>query len=172
VQALRRRHAGRTTRMHSFTQRRWLAGLALSAALLPWQGAKAQTSGSGGREPERPSGRVIISQTQASLLGSVAWGSGTLAYEGRSHRLRIRGIGIGGIGITRMTAAGDVFNLASLRDFPGVYGQARAGAVAGTAQVQGGIWLQNPAGVRLYLRPEREGVALQVGADGMLIELE
>jgi hypothetical protein len=58
-----------------------------------------------------------------------------------------------------------------LVDFPGLYGQIRAGVVVGEAQLRGGVWLQNPAGERLNLRPRRTGVALQLGADGMLIEL-
>jgi hypothetical protein len=114
---------------------------------------------------------LAISQTQASLLGSVAWGAGTLTYRGRVHRFRLRGIGVGGIGITHMTASGEVFGMTRLSDFPGLYGQARAGAVAGAMQVQGGIWLQNPAGVRIHLWPRRTGVALQVGADGILVEM-
>jgi hypothetical protein len=142
--------------------------------MLPPAAARAQPAPApqAPQAPQGPSGRIRISQTQASLLGSIAWGGGTLTFQGHSHRFRIRGIGVGGLGFTQMTAAGEVYDLTDLRDFPGLYGQARAGAVAGSAQVQGGIWLQNTAGVRIHLHPERQGLALQVGADGMLIEME
>jgi hypothetical protein len=139
----------------------------LAAALLAPAAAAAPSGAS-----ERPSARLTLTQRQVSLLGSVAWGSGTLVFEGHSHRFRIRGVGIGGVGISEMTATGEVYGLEKLSDFLGVYGQARAGAVGGESQLRGGIWLQNTAGVRIFLSPERTGVALSVGADGMLIELQ
>lgn len=149
------------------TTRRNAAWLAAAALLLPGAAAAQSSTAS-----ERPSAHLTMSQRQVSLLGSVAWGSGTLTFEGQTHRFRIRGVGVGGIGISEMTATGEVFGLQRLNDFPGVYGQARAGAVGGDSQLRGGIWLQNTAGVRIFLSPERTGVALNVGADGMLIELQ
>lgn len=121
--------------------------------------------------PGRPAARVEISQTQASFIGSVAWGRGTLHFQGRRYPFRVRGLGVGGFGVARLTAAGEVYNMARAADFAGVYGQLRAGMVAGEAELRGGVWLQNPAGVRINLRPRREGLALQLGADGVLIEL-
>ncbi len=126
----------------------------------------------GSAQPSGPVGHVTITQTQVSLLGSVSWGSGTLTFEGHTHRFRVRGLGVGGIGVSELRASGDVYALSRLADFPGLYGAARAGAVAGSAAVRGGAWLQNPAGVSIQLRPQRTGVALQIGADGLLIELE
>ena len=151
--------------MHSRTMtRRSATWLAAGAILLP--GAAIAQSG------ERVSGRLTMTQRQVSLLGSVAWGSGTLTFEGRTYNFRIRGVGIGGLGISEFTATGEVYDLQRAADFGGVYGQARAGAVAGDSQVQGGMWLQNSSGVRIHLHPQRTGVALQIGADGMLIEFE
>ncbi len=126
----------------------------------------------GSAQPAQPSGRVTITQTQVSLLGSVSWGSGTLTFEGHTHRFRIRGLGVGGVGISELHANGEVYGLSRIADFPGLYGAARAGAVADSTQVRGGVWLQNPAGVYIHLHPQRSGVALQVGADGLLIELD
>lgn len=151
--------------------------LALAALALPVRGTLAQDAPQAAAPvaPVAPGGavgRIRISQTQASLLGSVSWGRGTLEYEGHSHRFRIRGIGVGGVGFTRMTARGEVYHLDRLGDFPGVYGLTRTGAVAGNVQMRGGIWLQNPAGVQIRLTPQRTGMALQVGADGILIEFQ
>jgi hypothetical protein len=118
-----------------------------------------------------PDGSVRITQTQASFIGSVSWGQGTLMLRGQRRQFRIRGLGVGGLGVARMSANGEVYNLSRLSDFSGVYGLLRAGVVAGDLELRGGIWLQNPAGVRINLRPTREGLALHVGADGILIEL-
>lgn len=143
--------------------RRGVAGLALGT-LLAGRAARA--------ESEPVSGRVSLTQRQVSLFGSVAWGSGTLTFHGRSYRFRIRGLGVGGVGISEITAQGEVYRLARVADFPGLYGLVRTGAVAGSSQMEGGIWLQNPAGVQMHLHTQRSGVALSVGADGMLIEMD
>ena len=119
----------------------------------------------------RPVGRVRIEQTQAAFIGSVSWGRGTLTFRGRNTRFRIRGLGAGGIGLATMTAVGDVYNLTRLSDFAGAYAQARAGAVLGDQQIRGGLWLINPNGVQINLRPQRRGVALQLGGDALHIEL-
>ena len=118
----------------------------------------------------RAVGQVTLRRNQVAFIGNVAWGSGTLTFDGNTHPVLIRGLGAGGFGVSRMDATGDVFNLRRLSDFEGVYGQARAGVVAGPIQARGFVWLQNPAGVRIRLRPVRQGVALQVGADGILIQ--
>ncbi len=147
--------------------RRAVGGLGLVTVFTAGLGART-----GSAQPSGPVGHVTITQTQVSLLGSVSWGSGTLTFEGHTHRFRIRGLGVGGVGISELHANGEVYGLSRLADFPGLYGAARAGAVANTTQVRGGVWLQNPAGVSIQLRPQRTGVALQIGADGLLIELE
>jgi hypothetical protein len=147
--------------------RRTIAGLGLGALF-----ARAATAQSGRLEASPVVGRVTITQRQVNLFGSVSWGRGTLTFAGNTHRFRIRGLGVGGLGISELEADGEVYALSKLSDFPGLYGSARAGAVARSAEVQGGVWLQNPAGVYIHLHPRRTGVALQLGADGMLIELE
>ncbi len=137
----------------------------------PAAAAPPRPDADAGPANRRPSGRVEIDQTQASFIGSVAWGRGTLYYEGRRYPLRVHGLGIGGFGLARSKAVGDVYGLNRLADFAGVYAQGRAGVVVGEAQLTGGMWLVNPAGVSLHLRPRRQGLALQLGADGMAIEL-
>ena len=84
----------------------------------------------------------------------------------------MKGLGVGGVGVSKLEAYGNVFRLTRLSDFPGAYGEARAGAVAGDAQLEGGMWMQNPAGVQIHLVPRRSGVALSLGADGVLITFD
>jgi len=118
-----------------------------------------------------PDGRLTITRHQVAFMGNVAWGGGTLTVQDRTFPFRLRGLGAGGAGISRLDATGDVFNLRRVEDFAGVYGQIRTGVVMGDAQVRGVVWLQNTNGVRIRLEPRRRGVALQFGADGILIEL-
>ena len=117
------------------------------------------------------SGTVTIEQVQVAFIGSGNVGGGTLHYQGKSYRFTIGGLGIGGFGFSKMEAYGDVYNLKELRQFPGVYGQARYGAVAGT-QGGGEMWLENPAGVMLSLKARRQGLAVSAGADAIIIDFK
>jgi hypothetical protein len=125
--------------------------------------------------PESPLGpvvaRVEMNNWQVGFIGQVAWGSGTITYRGRRYPFRVRGLGAGGVGVARVRATGQVYNMTSLDQFPGLFGQARAGLVAPGAQLRGGLWLQNTAGVRMNLSANRTGLAAQIGADGLLIEM-
>jgi len=120
---------------------------------------------------ERAVGTVTLHQVDVALLLNAGWGGGTLHFHGQ-HPFKVKGLGVGGIGISKLEAYGNVFRLKQLSDFAGVYGQVQAGAVAGDAQLHGGLWMQNPAGVQIHLVPRRQGVALSLGADGVLISLD
>jgi hypothetical protein len=120
--------------------------------------------------PTRPSGSVSIHQVQVAFIGSGAVGGSTLYFRGRSYPFKLGGLGIGGIGISRLDAVGSVFNLSRLQDFAGVYGQIRSGWAIGE-QGSGRMWLQNGNGVYLHLHAQRQGLSLSLGADGMLVRL-
>lgn len=117
------------------------------------------------------SGTVYIEQVQVAFIGSGNVGSGTLHYRGKTYRFSVGGLGIGGFGFSKMEATGDVYNLKELRQFPGVYGQARYGAVAGN-DGGGEMWLQNPEGVMLSLKTRRQGLAVSAGADAVVIDFK
>jgi hypothetical protein len=120
--------------------------------------------------PPKPSGSVNIHQVQVAFIGSGAVGGGTLHYHGRSYPFKLGGLGIGGIGVSTLDATGSVYNLRRLQDFEGVYGQARIGWAVGE-QGKGDMWLQNANGVYLRLKARRQGLALSLGADGMVVRL-
>lgn len=162
-------------RAPSLTRRRMAllmpAGL-LAACQAPRPNASGP-AGAGDAHPAMaagPTASIGIQMIEASFIGSVSGGSGTLAFQGHSHRFRVGGLGVGGIGVSRGTAVGDVYGLTRLTNFPGLYGQLRIGAVVANREVLGGLWLENRAGVRMHLRPREEGLALRVGADGLLVQ--
>ena len=124
----------------------------------------------GEKAPPSPSGSVTVHQVQVAFIGSGSGGGGTLKFHGRNYPFKLGGLGIGGIGVSRLDATGTVYNLNRLEDFNGVYGQARTGWAAGK-QGKGQMWLENPNGVYIHLRTQRKGLALSVGADGMVIKL-
>lgn len=142
--------------------------------LLGCAGLLAGCAAGGGGEAApragRPDGRVEFEAVRAAYLGSAGGGGGTLHFRGRRHRFTVASGGIGGIGAAVVTAAGDVYNLRDLRDFPGAYVQARTGVTLGSGS--GELWLRNPAGVVMHLRARREGLMLNLGADAVVIAME
>lgn len=117
------------------------------------------------------SGTVSIEQMTIAFIGSGGLGGGTLHYRGKSYRFTIGGLGIGGFGISKMEATGDVYNLHELSQFPGAYGSARYGAAYGD-QGGGQLWLQNPQGVLMSLKARRQGLAVSLGADAVIIDFK
>jgi hypothetical protein len=140
------------------------------AALLLLCAICATPASSQNAAPSRPSGSVTISQTQVAFIGSGAIGGGTLSYRGRAYPFKLGGLGIGGIGISRLEASGSVYNMRTLQDINGVYAEVRSGWAVGE-QGRGKMWLQNANGVYLKLQARRQGLALSLGADGMVIKL-
>jgi hypothetical protein len=121
---------------------------------------------------EKPSGTVSITQVNVAFFVSGNVGGGTLRFGGKTYDFSIGGLGYGGIGASRVEASGEVYNLTRIEDFEGPYAQGRAGAVAGSQQVEGGMWLINPNGVQMHLRSRREGYALSLGGDAVYVMLD
>ncbi len=122
-------------------------------------------------DPSTAVARVEIRKWQLGMIGKVAWGSGTLIYQGKRIPFRIGGAGLGGVGMSRIRATGEVFNMTDVSQFPGTFGQFRAGITVPGAQLTGPLWLRNTSGVVLRLTPNRTGLALNIGVDGILVEM-
>jgi hypothetical protein len=146
--------------------RQMLIGLGIAGLLV---GASAASDSSQGPPPDSLhfSGTVDIDQTRVSFLASAAGGGGVLHFRGHDYPFSIGGLGIGGIGVTRLLATGSVYNLSSYDKFTGVYGELRTGIALGKAQ--GKLWLKNGDGVVLGLHGKGKGVGLSLGADAINI---
>ena len=117
------------------------------------------------------SGTVTIEQVQIAFIGSGNLGGGSLLAGGRKYDFTIGGLGVGGIGISKMQAHGTVYNLNNVADFSGSYIQARYGLAVGTLS-SGELWLQNARGVVLQLKAKRTGLALSLGGDAVYIDFD
>lgn len=126
----------------------------------------AATSG----RADTPSGTVEIDSTQLAFIISGNLGKGTLHFQGKSHTFSLGGLGIGGVGIAKLKATGEVYKLDKLSDFAGTYLQVRAGATLGEGKAV--LSLSNQNGVEMNLKATTEGLALQIGADGLVVNLE
>jgi len=122
-------------------------------------------------EQLRKSGTIVIEQVQVAFIGSGNLGGGTLQFNGKSYKFTVGGLGIGGFGVSKLTATGDVYNLDDIKNFSGAYVQGRWGFAAGD-QSKGELWVQNEDGVYMHLKAKREGLALSLGGDAIYIDLD
>lgn len=119
-----------------------------------------------------PDATITIDQVQVSLLIGGTAGGGVLMFKGKQYPFTLGGIGVGGFGASRLSAEGEVWGLDEPGDIEGAYAQLRAGAVAGEQGTDSWLWIENGSGVRIRLRSRREGVALSVGGDAIVIKLD
>jgi hypothetical protein len=117
-----------------------------------------------------PSGKVWVeSRTVATGIG-VSWGDGKLTYEGKEHTFSVKGLSVIDLGVSKVTATGEVFNLKKLSDFDGNYVAAKVGAaVAGGA---GAVAMKNQNGVVMQLTGTGQGVQLTLGGAGVDVKLK
>ena len=127
----------------------------------------AATDAQDAKKPElAKSGTIEIEQYQVAFLYSGNLGGGKLTFNNKVYPFTIGGLGIGGIGASKIEATGQVYNLKRAEDFPGAYGQARWGYAAGDKS-QGSLWLESADGVVIELAAKRTGAALSLGADAV-----
>src|SRR5216110_3813924 len=116
-----------------------------------------------------PSASVSIREWSAAYYGSAAAGKGTLYYNGRRHHFTISGLGAGGMGAQKVSAAGKVYNLNNLSNFSGSY----HGVSRGLTLIEGKMHakLANGNGVTMYLAGQTEGLASSMGAQAFEVTL-
>ncbi|MHC1730306.1 MAG: hypothetical protein AB9866_30625 [Syntrophobacteraceae bacterium] len=108
--------------------------------------------------------------------GSVAagigfsWGSGKLTQAGKEYPLKIEGLTIGSVGITKASAYGKVYKLQKLEDINGTYTAIGTGATVGGGG--SALAMQNAKGVILDVYTTTEGANLSLGAAGVKIEIK
>lgn len=121
-------------------------------------------------DDKKPSGTLVIDETQVMLLVGGDVGGGTLLLGDKSYSFKTGGLKIGGLGIHKVHLVGDVYDLKDETDFPGTYFAAEAGITL--VKGKGGFWLKNDKDVTLHMKASAEGVALDIGAEGLKITMK
>jgi hypothetical protein len=88
----------------------------------------------------------------------VSWGDGKLTFQGKDHIFNVNGLSVIDLGVSKVTANGEVFNLKKLSDFNGNYVAGTAGATVGGGA--GAVIMKNQNGVVLKLTSTSQGVQL------------
>ena len=121
-------------------------------------------------EDKAPDATLKLSGGSIAAGIGLSWGGGTLTYKGKDYPIDVKGLSIGDVGITKIEAAGKVYNLKKLDDFNGNYTALAAGlTVAGGAGVSG---MKNQNGVTVELVATTQGVKFTLGGGGVDMKIK
>lgn len=114
-------------------------------------------------DAKQPSGTVAIEETQFAIILGGSRGGGTLTFQGKQYPFKIGGLTAGvNVGISKMSAAGEVYDLTDVSKFPGIYTKLDASITLGGGV--GGLRLKNENGVIMRLESRNQGLQLNVGS--------
>jgi hypothetical protein len=121
-------------------------------------------------KPPPPSGTLSIATTSVAIGIGVNWGDGVLTTHGQRYTFTLQGLEVGGIGMSKVRATGQVYHLNRVADFEGTY----VAATADAAVVQGAglLTMRNEHGVVVNLQSTQKGVKLTAGGEGISIKLK
>ncbi len=119
-----------------------------------------------------PSGSVSLSEESFALIAGGSKGSGTLTFQGKQYPFKLRGLSVGiSVGISKMSAAGEVYDLIDVAKFPGTYTKLDASMALGGGI--GGLRLKNENGVIMRLESRIKGAELNLGTvSGITVTME
>jgi hypothetical protein len=121
-------------------------------------------------KPLYPVGQISIEATQVAAGLGYSWGGGAMKFEGKEYQFTVKGLNVAAVGLAKIRAVGDVYNMKTAADFPGNYVAASAGLAL--AKGVSGTTMRNDKGVVINLRAEQQGVQLNLGVDGFTITMK
>ena len=128
-----------------------------------------RAGGKRSQRPKRRSFRSLALETKsiAARIG-VSWGYGKLNFNGKEYRFSVDGVTFVDFGVSKTSAAGEVYNLTDMADFEGNYIAAEANIALGRR----GRGLPAQRKWRSQrLNSVAQGARLQLGSSGMKIKL-
>ena len=121
--------------------------------------------------PKVVSGKVEIDETQFGLIVGGSTGGGTLIYNGKKHDFKIGGLSLGAnIGVAKINAVGEVYDLTDVSKFPGTYTKLDANVALGGGL--GGVQMKNEHGVIMRLDSTTQGVQFNLGVSGVKVTMD
>jgi hypothetical protein len=121
------------------------------------------------QKPLPPVAEITFEASSLGVGATFTWGRGWLSFQGKNYPIKIEGLGIVGLGFTKINAIGKVYNLQNPMDITGTYAQAGAGiAVVGGVK---GFLAKNERGVVIDLTASQKGVSFNAGGGGFTITM-
>ena len=120
-----------------------------------------------------PDATLRLSGGSFALGIGFRWGSGTLTYKGKDYPVKVNGLSVGKVGMTGVSAYGEVFNLKNLQDFNGHYNVGGAGTRGVTiAKGKAGTLMTNQAGVIVRLAATQTGLDVNATGGGVDMQIQ
>jgi len=120
-----------------------------------------------------PDATLRLSGGSFALGIGFRWGSGTLSYKGKDYPVKVNGLSIGKVGMTGVSAVGEVFNLKNLQDFNGHYNVGAEGTRGVTiAKGKAGTLMSNQAGVIVRLAATQTGLDVNATGGGVDMQIQ
>jgi hypothetical protein len=121
----------------------------------------------------KPDATLRLSGGSFALGIGFRWGSGTLTYKGKDYPVKVNGLSVGKVGMTGVSADGEVFNLKHLQDFNGHYNVGAAGTRGVTlASGKAGTLMTNQAGVIVRLSATQKGIDVNATGGGVDMQIQ
>jgi len=99
----------------------------------------------------------------------MTWGEGVLDYRGERYPFTVTGFSIGDVGVAKVLAKGEVYNLKSVDDFSGVFAAAVAGGTLGGGG--GAAAMKNQNGASMVWTSMNQGLNFSLAQAGMTVKL-
>jgi len=121
-------------------------------------------------EEEKPDATIKFETGSVAAGIGFSRGGGTLSYKGKTYPLKVSGVSVRKVGISKATAAGKVYNLKNLEDINGnCTGLGAAATVGGGG---GAVTMRNQNGVVIDVVATTKGVDIALGTGGVAISLK
>ena len=106
-----------------------------------------------------------------SLIIGGSTGGGTLKFKGKSYDFKIGGLSVGAtVGIAKVAAVGEVYDLKDVSKFPGTYTALNAAIALGGGV--GGVQMKNENGVIMRLESRTKGLRFNLSTSGVTVTME
>ena len=120
-------------------------------------------------EEKAPDATITLVEGQVAVGIGWSWGKGVLTYQGKEYPVKVKGLSVIDVGITKAEASGNVYNLKKLEDFEGIYTAATAeGTLGGGA---GATTMKNQNGVQINLVKTTQGINIKLAPSGVNLSL-
>jgi hypothetical protein len=116
---------------------------------------------------EDTTGKVSIEIMSIGGGLGVSWGEGVLEYRGEKYPFTVNGFSIGDVGVSKVLAKGQVYNLKQVDDFAGVFMAAVAGFTLGGGP--GAAAMHNQNGASMVWTATNKGLGLSLARAGISV---
>lgn len=118
----------------------------------------------------KPSATATFTGETVAIGVAFTWGKGVLTFKGKTYPFKVDGLSAVGAGVEKISGTGNIYNLTSLADFPGIYGAAGGGASLGKMG-SGSASLKNDKGVVIEFKAKESGLEVNLAAGGVTIAM-